>query len=250
MTITLFDIPSKVPGKAWSPTTYRARMSLNYKGVAYETKWIEYPDIEETLKSIGGLPTSKKDDGTDYYTLPAIFDSSTGAVVTDSLKIADYLDAQYPAPEYPRLIPEGCRAAVQLVLDHDIYKTLLLPLLVLSACKNLNPTSAEFFRRTREVDFKRRLEDISPMGEKRENDWVKAKEAFSRLAAVYEMNGKGKEFFFGDVFSFMDMIIIGRLLWAKALLGEESEEWKAMEKWDGGKWSLLLKLTKQYQTVN
>lgn len=231
-------------------------MSLNYKGVPYETKWVEYPDIEGTLQSIGGRPTSKKNDGTDYYTLPAIYDPSTGAVVTDSLKIADYLDAQYPAPDYPRLIPEGCRAAVQLILDHDVYKVLnsggsvLLPLLVLPACQKLNPVSSEFFRRTREADFKQKLEDISPKGEKRDSDWTKAKSGFSSLATIYEMNGEGKEFFFGETFSFVDMIIIGRLLWAKALLGDENEEWKAMEKWDGGKWCRLLALTREYQIVH
>jgi hypothetical protein len=29
-----------------------ARLLLNYKGIDYETKWLEYPDIEPTLKEL------------------------------------------------------------------------------------------------------------------------------------------------------------------------------------------------------
>ena len=66
------------------------RIALNYKRLPYRTEWVEYPDIEATLRAIGGAPTAKVslNDGSggkkDHYTLPAIHDSHTNAVITDS----------------------------------------------------------------------------------------------------------------------------------------------------------------------
>ena len=51
---------------------------LHYKGLPFRTQWVEYPDIEPTLRLLDALPTSKNEDGSDYYTLPVIHDDSTG----------------------------------------------------------------------------------------------------------------------------------------------------------------------------
>jgi hypothetical protein len=29
--------------------TVPARLALNFKGICYETRWVEYPDLEQTL---------------------------------------------------------------------------------------------------------------------------------------------------------------------------------------------------------
>ncbi|KAI0682851.1 hypothetical protein BC835DRAFT_807562, partial [Cytidiella melzeri] len=79
--IIFYDIDSSKPGRAWSPNTWRTRYALNYKGIPYRTEWVEYPDIEPLCKKIGGSATAKKEDGRDHYTLPMIYDPSTGEVV-------------------------------------------------------------------------------------------------------------------------------------------------------------------------
>ncbi|KAF8979309.1 hypothetical protein BDQ17DRAFT_1215757, partial [Cyathus striatus] len=103
--LTFYDIPSKVPGQAWSPTNWKVRFILNYKQLEYKTEWIEYPDIEAFCKQHGIPPTATKLDGTGYYTLPAIHDEKTGIYKADTIPIAQYLDMTYP--DTPAVIPSG-----------------------------------------------------------------------------------------------------------------------------------------------
>lgn len=46
------------------------------------------------------------------YTLPAIYDPSTGTGVADSFEIARYLDKQYPTT--PTVIPAGTEALLNM----------------------------------------------------------------------------------------------------------------------------------------
>lgn len=84
-------------------------LSLQLKGIPFKTEWVEYPDIEPLCKRIGALPTSKKTDGRDHYTLPTIFDPSTGRAISDSLPIALYLDQTYPDSPGHSLFPNKGR---------------------------------------------------------------------------------------------------------------------------------------------
>lgn len=273
MTITLYDIPSQKQG-AWSPNTFKARcvatkpyaeltidrlhprrIALNYKGIPFQSKWLEYPDIEKTLKELGGAPTSKKP-GTaqDHYTLPAIHDSETGKTITESMNIAVYLDEHFP--DKPLLFPFGTHAAIALYNHHftTVIQPSFGPLYLPPTCWNLNPVSSAYFRKTREEWYKVKMEEMSPAGPKREELLAKTKEAFSTLAKIYATNGLGadgkeKKFFLGDTFSYADAIIAGFLAWPKVLLGEDSEEWKEIASWDGGRWAEIVELTKTYQAA-
>ncbi|TFY51247.1 hypothetical protein EVJ58_g10668, partial [Rhodofomes roseus] len=93
--IILYDIPSTVPGNAWSANTWKTRFALNYKGIPYRTQWVEYPDIAPLLTSLGVSPNTPST-WTFPYTLPAIYDPRTRTVLMDSIKIARYLDETYP----------------------------------------------------------------------------------------------------------------------------------------------------------
>lgn len=72
--------------------------------MAYTTVWIEYPDIEALYKKLGAEPYEMHN-GKPYYCLPVIQDPKTGAVISDSTRIAYYLDSTYP--DTPKLIPAG-----------------------------------------------------------------------------------------------------------------------------------------------
>ncbi|KAJ7574088.1 hypothetical protein C8J56DRAFT_757479, partial [Mycena floridula] len=80
------------------------RYALNFKGLQYKTQWVEYCDIEQVSKALGAKPTDIKA-RKPLYTLPMIYDDSTGAMVTDSIAIAEYLDITYP--EKSLLMPAG-----------------------------------------------------------------------------------------------------------------------------------------------
>jgi hypothetical protein len=66
--------------------------------------WVPLADIEAVSKEHGFAPTSTKPDGSAFYTFPAIQDPATGEAVTESFKIAQYLDKQYPSRP---VIPSG-----------------------------------------------------------------------------------------------------------------------------------------------
>ncbi|KIP07685.1 hypothetical protein PHLGIDRAFT_70589, partial [Phlebiopsis gigantea 11061_1 CR5-6] len=112
--IVLYDIPSK-DKQPVSPNTWKVRYALNYKGLPHTTEWIEYPDIEDTLRALDAPHTSTWPDGRPYYTLPMIFDPNTQRRVVDSAAIAKYLDTAYPAT--PALFPAGTDALQAAVLD-------------------------------------------------------------------------------------------------------------------------------------
>jgi hypothetical protein len=71
------DEVSQIPTKKITSKATR-RYSLNYKGIQYDTVWLEYPEIEGFSKQVGVSPTKYKPDGRPTYTLPMIHDPTTG----------------------------------------------------------------------------------------------------------------------------------------------------------------------------
>ncbi len=49
--IVLYDLASTA-GVCFSPVVWRIRLTLNYKAVPYRTVFLEFPDIEPTLKGL------------------------------------------------------------------------------------------------------------------------------------------------------------------------------------------------------
>lgn len=49
--IVLYDLTCE-KNECFSPVVWRIRLMLNYKGIPYKTVFIEFPDIEPTLKSL------------------------------------------------------------------------------------------------------------------------------------------------------------------------------------------------------
>jgi hypothetical protein len=112
----------------------------NYKGIPYKTTWLEYPEIEPTMRSIGALPTSTKADGRTHYTLPVFVDPSGqtppggSTVVSESLFIEEYLDEAYP------LFPEGTKALQKLFYNHSLLTAMrpAAPILLLATFGHLD----------------------------------------------------------------------------------------------------------------
>ncbi|EJD07729.1 uncharacterized protein FOMMEDRAFT_72472 [Fomitiporia mediterranea MF3/22] len=247
--ITFYDIATRLSPQAMAPNTFKTRLALNYKGIPYKTEWVEFPDIEAVVKRLGGTPTSKKADGSDYYTLPMIHDSTTGKVVTDSIAIAEYLDATYP--DKPLLFPPGTKAATA-TLNHVFMQSLnpISPIMIYEVYGTLNQPSQVYWRTTREAAIGKKLEEFAPPGPDRDEMWKQCKEGLDTLAGFYDRNGEGKRFFFADTFSFADTIVIGFLVWIEITLGTTNEEWKAIAGWSNGRWGKLLESTRNLQAVN
>ncbi|KAJ7904991.1 hypothetical protein B0H13DRAFT_2274571 [Mycena leptocephala] len=214
--IILYDIPSKAPGCAWSPNTWKIRYALNFKGLAYKTVWIEYPDIMDLCKLIGAEPTMIRKNGTPYYSLPVIQDPKTGK---KTFMVA-YDAATEPLTSY------------------------IMP----AVAKILRPKSEEYFVRTREVSFGKKLVDMMPTGEAHKLAWKEVESGFGKVDRwLNEGPNEGAPFVMGDQISFSDFMIAGELQWCLKAFGEDSELWKDMMVWHGGRWAKLFNNLKKYE---
>ncbi|KAF9564189.1 hypothetical protein CPC08DRAFT_272712 [Agrocybe pediades] len=251
MTIILYDIPSKLPIKAWSPNTWKTRFCLNYKGLPYRTEWVEYPDIAEHAKKHGLKPTGEKNpwDGGPYYSLPAIHDEATGIYISDSWLIAEYLEKQYP--DTPSVFPNNTKGLQEAL--GNTYDSLLDPLwnfiLPLTAGR-LNPRSEEYFIRTRSLAFGKPLAEVLPTGEQATTEWAQIKEIMNKVDGWFAKTDDKGPFILGDVISWADFEIAGNKIWMKVIWGEDSEQWKDVASWNGGRWENLLKALEKYSSVD
>ncbi|KAJ3513524.1 hypothetical protein NMY22_g15015 [Coprinellus aureogranulatus] len=260
--ITLFDVPASVPGQAWSPNTWKTRLSLNYKGIPYNTQWVEYPEIEPILKKHGIPPTKTKPDGTPGYTVPAILDvdDESGAVkanIAESFAIAKYLDEAYP--DTPKLLPDDEAKAEEQGKLNDTFLSLVFPTLVI-LCKDtlplLNEGSQGAFSRVRARDFHaiyktEKLEDVPLTVEHRQELWSKAKGCFdaldTRLKELADKNGG--PWYEGGKPTFADFVIGGYLLWVVKVCGEGSKEWSDLKQWNEGRWAKIVEKLGSYTSV-
>jgi glutathione S-transferase len=112
-------------------------------------------------------------------------------------------------------------------------------------CANLNPVSEAYCRRTREARYGKRLEELSPIGPQREEHWKRVQEAFGAVASLLE----GKKFVLGDTISFADVTIASWVLWIKRSIGDQSQEWKDIEEWNGGRWPTYIAQFTEYEKV-
>ncbi|KAH7886297.1 hypothetical protein F5I97DRAFT_1809208 [Phlebopus sp. FC_14] len=232
--LILYDLPSKLPDNYWSPNPAKPRFVLSYKGLPFQTEWVEYPDIASRMKEIGASPGNG-----DVYTVPVLRDPNTGAVVTDSFVIAEYLDKTYP--EKP-VFPHSSKALIRGF--ESAFMGLTMPAVkfaISRVLEILNKASEPHFVSTREKAFGEKFEEFSPEGPKRDAHWAIYESGLDTANAWYEKSD-GK-WLMGDTFSYADIIIASRLLWFSRVFHED--EWNKVCSWNGGRWKKLLEDVKK-----
>ncbi|KXN83380.1 hypothetical protein AN958_01517 [Leucoagaricus sp. SymC.cos] len=244
--ITFYDLAANGP-KTWSSNPWKTRYVLNYKQLPYRTIYVEFPDVPRVSKEAGIRPSSFKPDGSTNFTIPAIVDDATGVALSDSYKIAEYLDKQYP--DTPKAFPPGTEA-LQAAFYQYFYELVkpLASIRVPLIPNILNEPSAEYYNRTREVMFGRPLSQVMPVGEELEKIWEKVTMAFDLLNDWYEKSS-GK-FLVGDQPSNGDFVVGGILQGTRIACGEESESWKKLKVLNGGRWEKLLYDLEEYADVS
>lgn len=284
--IVLYDVPSNIP-QSWAPNVWRIRsvhlyfplflnlfitifrLILNYKRLPYRTCWVEFPDIEKTLRTINAPPTSIRPDGQPVYTLPAILDpihisSSTypdpsgsrsqphPVVLTHTNTIAEYLECTYPARP---VVPEGTRALQALFVHYvtEIFIQPLLPIMVPLSHQRLPPHVQNHFRVG--VDADDREVGDGAAGEqhawRREEKWAAVQAQFASLAGILEKNagdGDGDGVVvMGHELTYADFAICSVLIWIEKIAPHEG--WTRVREWDGGRWWRLWERCKEYMDV-
>jgi glutathione S-transferase len=170
--------------------TILARMVLNYKGIDYKTKWVEYPDLVPTLKALGLPPNDPNERayGGDY-TSPAI-QYEDGTLSMDSLKIAHELERRYPSPSLHLDDP-----IVDKVRLAKIFEALIPHIMPKVPRVLLNPVSAEYYELTREEQFGMPL-TLFEQEKATEECWEQAKGPIKGMSDLLKKNGG--PFFLGD----------------------------------------------------
>lgn len=143
--------------------------------------WVEYADIETTLRAIGAPPSHVKN-GRPTYALPVIVDPlrsrSSPAILSNANTIAEYLETTYPArPVYP----EGSRALQSLFVHfiQEVFAKPLLPILVPLSHQRLSERSQAHIGGAVPVQL---------AGNQREQAWLAVKEQFDFLARILDKN--------------------------------------------------------------
>ncbi|CAE7222296.1 unnamed protein product [Rhizoctonia solani] len=247
--IIFYDIYSQTG--PWSPSTYKTRLTLNYKRLPYRTEYVSIADIEPKLKEIGISPTSHNPFFP--YTLPLIADPSDDpdgkpTYVVESFEIAMYLDKKYPEPQYPAVIPSGTRALQKIVTSHIMnsalnFGSVVLPCAV-SRSDFLDERSREYYIRTRKLIFGRDLRELLP---EIEQNWEKSKEKWEVLGDQLDLGGPNGPFVMGAQISFADFAIGGVIQWVQKCEGGEMVRWKDMSTWQGGRWGAFWKEIKSLE---
>ena len=225
---------SAPPTRGVSPLNECFRFVLGYKNLPFQTVWVEYPDIAPKLKEIGASP-NKRLDGSEQYTVPVLSDPNTGALITDSWAIAEYLDETYP--EKP-IFPNGSKGLIAAF--YSAVRTHVEGYFNFTALRSsqiLNERSREYFISTREVLLGDRVDEWSPEGPKRDAHWENLEKKFYGSAKTWYDKVEGK-WVMGDTFSYADMIIASHSLWFKRV--HRDDEWKRIASLHDGKWEKLL----------
>ncbi|PMB64083.1 hypothetical protein BM221_009874 [Beauveria bassiana] len=204
--IVLFDLPSKEPCVAWSLNPWKTRLLLNYKGLDYETKWVEYPDIKPTLQ-----PHVEPGESRWPYTIPAI-KFPDGIWSQDSRKIADLIEKRYPEPSVHLDSPYQSRI-------EEVVPRAFVPLMGIGLNqiprRLLNPPSVEYWIKDR-TEFVG--SDLAEHEAKRggETAFAAAAPALKEITAMLKENPDGP-FFSGKEVVYADFVWIAALYFLKRI---------------------------------
>lgn len=227
--------------------------ALDFKGLNYKTIFLEYPEIQKIALQLGANPTGTDSSGVPKYTLPMIHDLSTGTVIAESLDIVEYLDRAYP--DRARVVPPASSSLLR-ALNIALYAVIPDVFWELTTAAILhdhlfNPPSEEYFKPLREEDFGKSIEEIVSLwsdSDRKEQALQAIEKGFAKVDTWYSKDAS--RYFVGQTWSFADFIIAGRLAYARSIFGRESNEWKQMGSWNGGRWGRRMDELDQFSRLD
>ncbi|KAN0064717.1 hypothetical protein ACQY0O_002368 [Thecaphora frezii] len=248
----LYDLPGNAAKDiAWSPNTWKVRFILNLKQIPYRTVWVEYPDTKLLYQHVGLESHELSKEGKPLYGLPVIYDSRQDKYVSDSFRIALYLDELYATPaSEPQvtLFPPGTAGLQKMFIDLWIQQV-SDPLHIITsayAAAQLPPRSREYYNERRGKRYCVALEALAPPGsEMRRTTWAKVKEALARFHGWMRLNDVA-----GNHVVFAEVCVASYLTWFKRLLGSESDEWKELVEMNEGRWRGIAQRMEKYEWVD
>ncbi|KAG8682704.1 hypothetical protein FRC11_014518, partial [Ceratobasidium sp. 423] len=231
--IVFYDL-ADANNQSWSFNPYKTRLCLNYKGLPYRVVYLSFPDIEPKLKELGAPPASES---FPRYTLPVIADPSTDpngkpTYVSDSFKIALYLDEKYPAPKYPAIFSPGTHGLQNLLMT-EYLPSLVSPIVALCApnlWQILDSRSIEHIKRTRGGNY-----IPEPLSKEAKVNLLKqVQQKFENLTNSLNINNGIGPFILGNQISFVDFSIGGLLHFFQKSEREDPALFEEVLNWSDG----------------
>ena len=191
--ITLWELKGR-DGRRYSLFSWRTKMALKHKGLAFESQPVLMSD-KAAIAFSGGK------------TVPVIKDGET--VVRDSWKIAEHLEDRYPqAPTlFGGAIGRGMTQAFNTWVDRVVVPA-AMPVIVADVHERVIPQDEAYFRRQFEGFLKCTLEEAR----------TRRPQALERLQKVVEpMQAalKRQPFICGSAPAYADYILFSVLQWAR-----------------------------------
>ena len=217
---------------------------MNYKNIQYTNVFMGYPEVEEVAKKVGAQPTSKKVDGSPYYTIPFVtiehLGSSKPIVLSDSPAIALYLDNLYPEPSRA-IDPDTLvfEATFREFLTETWRK--LAPITMRDFIAALPENDKQWVLDTRKQFVGIRFEDILPPldnVEEMTKTWAMFDDAFNALAKRLDAGGEGNYQVVKGKVTYSEIEMVS-LIWFLYYYSEKSC-WERVKGMNGGRWEKLL----------
>ena len=233
--------------------------ALNFTNTPYRTTWVAPLDVAATRQKLGVPAVRKYADGTDYPTLPILYDPTTtsstqqeGTLVGDSFDIAIHLhNKQSSSPDggRPLLFPPNSLALHRTFNAHVDALFSINGALLAGYYMPLDPATAEASR----AAFARRYglsrwEDLEiPLGsEERKKKLAVFEAALGSGLAVWFVRQDEGPFLEGRTPMYADLIVGGWLQMMRNCL----PEWKELRAWHGGLWGRLHDALEQWAEVS
>ncbi len=155
--------------------------------------------------------------------------------------IAEYLDKTYPEPP---IFPNNT-CAIQLLLESVYIGHLrpIVPLIMPAACDTLNPRSAEYYRSERLESLLKGVGNPLP----KEVYWAQYRDSLGEVAKWYSKTDG--PFLLGHTVSWGDFVVASAIIWLRVIWGENSQEWKDITLWHGGRIGDLMLALQKYEKI-
>ena len=193
MSITLYDLGTADPDLRFSPFCWRAKMSLAHKGLSWQEVACLFTEKDR-------LPQPNS------ATVPIIVDD--GSVVSDSWKIAEYLDRKYP--DNPLFDGPQAKSVTRLVrfwVERSLHP-FVFRMGLADFMSALDERDKAYFRQSREKRFGKTIEDMS-------SDPEQGREGFAAaLEPLRAMLGE-QDYIAGSRPAFADYMVFGVLQWVR-----------------------------------
>lgn len=197
MSIVLHEIAGR-DGRLFGPTSWRARLALAHKGLAFGSVPVRFVDI----------PAIGREEGQRFATVPVI--RAGDRWIADSDAIAAWLEAEFP--DRPTLFGgEGGRVLTGF-FRHWVQATLHGPI-VRMVLADIHDHLADgedqaYFRKTREALFKAPLEEVASGREERIAPFRAGLEPLRQALG-------DRPFLGGEAPLYADYIVLGAFQWAR-----------------------------------